>query len=547
MTKGLQPRWSVDRGRQEAEKGRNFVRLLRGSAAAAAMEPNLRAERGKGWKRRDGGMRPGSLVAMLVCAKVKAPPLALKLQPARLPSALSLPLREGRAPQPRPDRSKPSDQATRSLGGRVAMQKRDSGAGGGGVRQACGSLCPNRVQDLAGRLGKKTGKVERKVPRKILHPRSCPIIIHNDPSPDSIEAAFATIDWQDLADCTSAFQREASTDAALQQIIFGWEIIRRFQSQNRCIAANTSIGIPLPLTAVTVQHQPSFPLAAMLVRACSLRCLGWPVDLQSPSLQPEDDFDFQEFRDAVDNFLSDPSPLMAPLLDFPFPGDNGSPPSPCLQKPIQIDPNLESFSSTEQYWKELADQNQKALGDALVENNQLQETLTQKQEEIASLKERNIQLKELASQAKQLASVLDKLMLPQSKDNADLSLSCGPGKRSLEQMSVPEPEEDMEVDEILREISEKCNAALQSIDDDRGPKRPRGENEAIHMYGAFHGLQTCSTHSSLDLSGSEFEEGVSFKTSIKEHCNIRTLAFPQGNAFTVRTATGGYKFRWVPS
>lgn len=59
------------------------------------MEPNLRAERGKGWKRRDGGTRLGSLVAMLVCAKVKAPPLALKLQPSRLPSALSS---QGRRP-----------------------------------------------------------------------------------------------------------------------------------------------------------------------------------------------------------------------------------------------------------------------------------------------------------------------------------------------------------------------------------------------------------------------------------------------------------------
>ncbi|XP_007421411.1 multicilin [Python bivittatus] len=300
--------------------------------------------------------------------------------------------------------------------------------------------------------------------------------------------AFATIDWQDLASCASTFQREASRDAAVQQ---------------------------------------------------------------SPSLQPEDDFDFLEFRDAVDNFLSDPSPPMGPLLDFSFPVDNGSPLSPCLQKPIPVDPvsqlSIKNVSSTEQYWKDLADHNQKALGDALVENNQLQETLTQKQEEIASLKERNIQLKELASQAKHLASVLDKLMLPQSKDSTDFSLSCGPGKRSLEEMSAPEHEEDMEVNEILREISEKCSAALQSIDDDRGPKRPRGENEAIHMYGAFHGLQTCSSHSSLDLSGSEFEEGVSFRTSITEHCNIRTLAFPQGNAFTVRTATGGYKFRWVPS
>nr|4BRY_B Chain B, MULTICILIN [Homo sapiens] len=67
----------------------------------------------------------------------------------------------------------------------------------------------------------------------------------------------------------------------------------------------------------------------------------------------------------------------------------------------------------EQYWKEVADQNQRALGDALVENNQLHVTLTQKQEEIASLKERNVQLKELASRTRHLASVLDKLMITQ--------------------------------------------------------------------------------------------------------------------------------------
>ncbi|XP_062984730.1 multicilin [Elgaria multicarinata webbii] len=293
----------------------------------------------------------------------------------------------------------------------------------------------------------------------------------------------------------------------------------------------------------------------MAVQACRLHhYLAWPMDFQSPCLQPEPDFDFQEFRDAVDNFISDPSSLMPPLLDsadFSFPVDDGRPFSPCLHQPAQVDSilqmNAESISSTEQYWKDLADHNQKALGDALVENNQLQVTLTQKQEEIASLKEKNIQLKELASQAKQLASVLDKLMLPQCKDGTDFSLANGPNKRSLKQVSVAEREDDVEMNEILQEISEKCNAALQSIDDNRSPKRPRGENEAIHMYGAFHGLQTCSIRRSLDLSGSELEEGASFKTSIKEHCNIRTLAFPQGNAFTVRTASGGYKFRWVPS
>lgn len=114
-------------------------------------------------------------------------------------------------------------------------------------------------------------------------------------------------------------------------------------------------------------------------------------------------------------------------------------------------------------------------------------------------------------------------------------------------MTNNEQEDDTEVNEILREISDKCNLALQSIDENRGPKRPRGESDTVHMYGAFHGLQTRNSCSSLDMSGSDLEEGVSFRTSIKEHCNIRTLAFPQGNAFTFRTATGGYKFRWVPS
>ncbi|XP_034956825.1 multicilin [Zootoca vivipara] len=386
-----------------------------------------------------------------------------------------------------------------------------------GGRQACGSLCPNRVQDLAERLGKKpASKAERKVPRNI-NPRCNPIPIYKDSPPDSVDLALATIDWQDLADCTGVFQQEVSRGAATQQRL----LLSPF---------------------------------AMAVQACRLHCSAWPVDFQSPCLQPEPEFDFQEFHDAVDNFISDPSSLMPPLLDcadFPFPVDDGRSYSPCFRQPAEDDSasqmNAENISSTEQYWKDLANQNQKALGDALVENNQLQATLTQKQEEIASLKERNVQLKELASQAKQLASVLDKLMIPQCKDSTDLSLANGPNKRSLKQVTIAEQEEEeMEVNEILQEISDRCNAALQSADDKRSPKRPRGENETIRMYGAFQGLQTCSSHSSLDLRGSELEEGVSFTTAINEHCNIRTLAFPQGNAFMVRTATGGHKFRWVP-
>ncbi|KAH1169422.1 hypothetical protein KIL84_014012 [Mauremys mutica] len=298
----------------------------------------------------------------------------------------------------------------------------------------------------------------------------------------------------------------------------------------------------------------------MAVQACPFQCPAWGLEFQSHCLQPEPEFDFQEFRDAVDSFIY-PSSLMPPPLDtadFTFPLGDGSAFSPCIQRsqnnPL---PHMNLQNSAEQYWKDVADQNQKALGDALVENNQLHVTLTQKQEEITSLKERNVQLKELASQAKQLACVLDKLMIHQSKEGADAFLPRSSAKRSLEQLYAARQEDCAEVDEILREISDTCNAALQTIDENREAKRPRlqaeatqapdSQSQAINMYGAFSGLQTCSSRSSVDLSNSELEEGGSFRTSITDHCTIRTLAFPQGNAFTIRTATGGYKFRWVPS
>ncbi|CAM5113498.1 unnamed protein product [Eretmochelys imbricata] len=371
-------------------------------------------------------------------------------------------------------------------------------------RKAFDSICPNRVGDLGSRLGKKPARVERKVrlgdgpaPRKSFA-SAAPAAVHSDQPPATVELALATIDWQDLADCTSVFQQETSSVAAAPQ---------------------------------------------------------------SHCLQPEPEFDFQEFRDAVDSFICDPSSLMPPPLDtadFIFPLGDGSAFSPCIQRsqnnPL---PHMNLQNSAEQYWKDVADQNQKALGDALVENNQLHVTLTQKQEEITSLKERNVQLKELASQAKQLACVLDKLMIHQSKEGADAFLPRSSAKRSLEQLYAARQEDCAEVDEILREISDTCNAALQAIDEHREAKRPRlqaeaarapgSQGQAIHMYGAFSGLQTCSSRSAVDLSDSELEEGVSFRTSITDHGTIRTLAFPQGNAFTIRTATGGYKFRWVPS
>lgn len=71
---------------------------------------------------------------------------------------------------------------------------------------------------------------------------------------------------------------------------------------------------------------------------------------------------------------------MSPPLtggDFPFSPGNVLPFGPCLSPPL--DPRaLQSpplpppdVPRPEQYWKEVADQNQRALGDALVENNQV--------------------------------------------------------------------------------------------------------------------------------------------------------------------------------
>lgn len=71
---------------------------------------------------------------------------------------------------------------------------------------------------------------------------------------------------------------------------------------------------------------------------------------------------------------------MSPPLaggDFPFSPCDVLPFGPCLSPPL--DPRaLQSpplrppeVPPPEQYWKEVADQNQRALGDALVENNQV--------------------------------------------------------------------------------------------------------------------------------------------------------------------------------
>lgn len=144
-------------------------------------------------------------------------------------------------------------------------------------------------------------------------------------------------------------------------------------------------------------------------------------------------------------------------------------------------------------------------------------------------------------------------MITQSRDcgaAAEPFLLKATAKRSLEELFSAAGQDCAEVDAILREISERCDEALQS----RDPKRLRQQPEPAsvdrrpgNLHGAFRGLRTDCSLSALNLSHSDLEEGGSFSTPIRSHSTIRTLAFPQGNAFTIRTANGGYKFRWVPS
>uniref|UniRef100_A0A8D2B4L1 Multicilin n=1 Tax=Sciurus vulgaris TaxID=55149 RepID=A0A8D2B4L1_SCIVU len=374
-------------------------------------------------------------------------------------------------------------------------------------RRAFDSICPNRMLELTGPPLRKPAKPERKLapPRKFFS--GCgggsPVSVYEDP-PDAEAAALpalTTIDLQDLADCSSLLGSDAP---------------------------------------------PS----------------GEPAASQNHSLETEVDFELQNFRDTVDDLIADSSSLMSPTLavsDFTFSPCDVSPLGPCLSprlepRALQSAPlSLPDLPPPEQYWKEVADQNQRALGNALVENNQLHVTLTQKQEEIASLKERNVQLKELASRTRHLASVLDKLMITQSRDcgaAAEPFLFKATAKRSLEEMFSAAGQDCAEVDAILREISQRCDEALQSRDAKRPRLQPEPRNTDCrpgNLHGAFRGLRTDCSHSALNLNHSELEEHGSFSTPIRSHSTIRTLAFPQGNAFTIRSASGGYKFRWVPS
>ncbi|NWX52882.1 MCIN protein, partial [Steatornis caripensis] len=247
---------------------------------------------------------------------------------------------------------------------------------------------------------------------------------------------------------------------------------------------------------------------------------------QGPSFQDGPEFDFQEFRDAVDDFISgnlwlfppDASTSTPPPLDcanFHFSLGEEVAFVPCtshLESSALVQMPPQRSPSPKPCWRDLADQHQLALGDALEANSQLQETLTQRQEELATLRENNVQLKELASQARQLAAVLD------------VSAAAPPS------LAAPQPGRS------------PGHSAVGGPTGSPTAKRPR---RAPRLHGAFRGLRT-GRAAPLPGSG-ELEGGGSLRAALGEAGGIRTLAFPQGNAFTLRTAAGGYRFRWVPN
>lgn len=107
-----------------------------------------------------------------------------------------------------------------------------------------------------------------------------------------------------------------------------------------------------------------------------------------------------------------------------------------------------------------------------------------------------------------------------------------------------ETESSDSVEDMLRDVSTRCNAVLHSAA--TGTKQ---ESDTIRMFGSFSSLQTSfSNRCSMKPDGLEVgESGSSFRASVREHCTIKTQLFAHGHAFTTRTQHGGYRFRWVPN
>ncbi|KAJ8005543.1 hypothetical protein DPEC_G00119040 [Dallia pectoralis] len=370
-------------------------------------------------------------------------------------------------------------------------------------RTVCGTSCSNAM--LHDQV-----QVQRHIPGRKGRPRlprsSSPVAVYVNRIPCIVEEAFATIAWDDLEDCASLIRRES--DSLGSQVNDSDDDEQDFGEYALDFSADSP---------ATLENSLS-PASLLAFQGCFI-----------PPLTPQQE---QSVEDQ---------------------GQHGCPPPGHGQHPAQ-DRTL---------WRDLAQHHTRALGHTLETNRQLHLTVNGRQEEIQVLQQRNLHLRELADRAKHLASVLDQMTTvmepppalgqPQTLSPDKPAMSSSPCKR--QRLDIDDTCDDTAppgcVEDILRDVSERCNAALHHCA--AQPPSPQARDpERTLMFGAFQGLQTSRTTGASLADMKDIEAGVSrgdssFRTSIREHCTIRTQAFSHGHAFTSRTTQGGYRFRWVPS
>ncbi|XP_038133280.1 multicilin isoform X1 [Cyprinodon tularosa] len=342
-------------------------------------------------------------------------------------------------------------------------------------------------------------------------------------------------------------QKETNTNGA------AWP--NRLGQRGRRITDKT----PVPRSSSPVDLYVEFPCIADQ----ALATIEWEdlEDCASAGRQERNSFSFQvngsdpdeqHYRDALD-FIADSSEMGESCLSelIPFQGCVIPPLTP--QRDFSPEEHMvHSLTKSTQNaisWRGIAECHGRALEDSMTINKQLQETLDRRQKELDSLEERNLDLKQLASRAKHLASVLDRLMTVRDSHAEELALPCdentslSPCKRQRLDEGY-ETESSDSVEDMLKDISTRCNAVLLS-----STAGALQESDTIPMYGAFSSFQMSTPKGrTVNVDVVEDAEDVSsFRTPVREHCTIRTQVFPHGHVFTSRTHQGGYRFRWVPN
>nr|XP_023994342.1 multicilin [Salvelinus alpinus] len=376
-----------------------------------------------------------------------------------------------------------------------------------GDRKVFRTICPNTVVPHQNQDRRQTAarKGRPRLPRS-----SSPVAVYVDRNPCIVEEAFATIAWDDLEECASVMRRES--DSLGSQV-------------------NDSDGDDQEFGEYALDF-----IAATLERSLS-QPIWWPskgcIILLSPLSGALSRGQDQQGYPSLDPGLGQLRPRMG------YSGGHCSAPHQ---------------GSWDTHWRP---------------NSQLHMTVSRRQEEINALQQRNVHLRELATRAKHLASVLDVsqdtgkqhalhvvrepscFRQPPASPCDEPPMSMIPCKRQRLDDTCDDTSPPGCVEDILRDVSDRCNTVLHHSTAQL-PLPQDSDPERILMFGAFSGLQTSRTTGGAVVSTEDAEAGESssdssFRTSIREHCTIRTQTFPHGHAFTSRTTQGGYRFRWVPS